>query len=294
VVGRPPQEDTAFGALIHELTGDAIKEELPGVKEVHAVDAAGVHPLLLAIGSERYTPYAENPRPAELLTISNHILGTGQLSLAKWLFIASQQDNPELTTHNEKEFFRHILQRINLQRDLHFHTQTSIDTLDYSGDGLNTGSKLVLAAVGKPIRNLGSSIPTTINLPEGFSNITLAMPGVLCVMGPVYNSREDGQASIEKLKNSLEPDLQLEFPLITVCNDSDFLAKDFSNWLWVTFTRSNPSHDVYGVGEFILNKHWACKGPLIIDARQKPHHAPVLEMPFEFASKASKIINTIS
>ncbi|MBX3439599.1 MAG: UbiD family decarboxylase, partial [Planctomycetaceae bacterium] len=51
VVGRPPQEDTAFGELIHEITGSAIPQVLPGVKAVHAVDAAGVHPLLLAIGS---------------------------------------------------------------------------------------------------------------------------------------------------------------------------------------------------------------------------------------------------
>ena len=82
VVGRPPQEDTSFGHLIHEITGDAVSTEIPGLKEVHAVDAAGVHPLLLAIGSERYTPYAPTARPAELLTIANHILGTGQLSLA--------------------------------------------------------------------------------------------------------------------------------------------------------------------------------------------------------------------
>ena len=54
IVGRPPQEDTSFGALIHEITGDAIGQEVPGIKEVNAVDAAGVHPLLLAIGKERY------------------------------------------------------------------------------------------------------------------------------------------------------------------------------------------------------------------------------------------------
>ena len=49
VVGRPPQEDTSFGTFIHELTGDLIPDVLPGIKAVHAVDAAGVHPLLLAI-----------------------------------------------------------------------------------------------------------------------------------------------------------------------------------------------------------------------------------------------------
>ena len=47
-----------FGQLIHELTGPAIPSVVPGLQAVHAVDAAGVHPLLLAIGSERYVPYA--------------------------------------------------------------------------------------------------------------------------------------------------------------------------------------------------------------------------------------------
>ena len=85
VVGRPPQEDSQFGALIHEITGKAIEKEIPGLKAVNAVDAAGVHPLLLAIGSERYTSYNPTKIPQELLTIANHILGTGQMSLAKYI-----------------------------------------------------------------------------------------------------------------------------------------------------------------------------------------------------------------
>ena len=68
VVGRPPQEDTIFGQLIHELTGPVIPSLIPGLKSVHAVDASGVHPLLLAIGSERYVPYQQTTQPAELLT----------------------------------------------------------------------------------------------------------------------------------------------------------------------------------------------------------------------------------
>ena len=68
VVGRPPQEDTMFGKLVHELVGPALPKTVPGVRAVHAVDAAGVHPLLLAIGSERYVPYEERRRPRELLT----------------------------------------------------------------------------------------------------------------------------------------------------------------------------------------------------------------------------------
>ena len=77
VVGRPPQEDTMFGELIHELTGPVIPTVMPGVHAVHAVDAAGVHPLLLAIGSERYVPYPERRRPQELLTTPTRSLGRG-------------------------------------------------------------------------------------------------------------------------------------------------------------------------------------------------------------------------
>ena len=66
-------------------------------------------------------------------------------------------------------------------------------------------------------------------------------------------------------------------PLIVLCNDAAFTAHSLDNFVWVTFTRSNPSHDIYGINSFTEHKHWGCNGPLIIDARIKPHHAPVLE-----------------
>jgi 4-hydroxy-3-polyprenylbenzoate decarboxylase len=64
--------------------------------------------------------------------------------------------------------------------------------------------------------------------------------------------------------------------MIIVCDDANFTAKNMHNYLWVTYTRSNPSHDIYGIDSFIENKHWGCNGPLVIDARIKPHHAPAL------------------
>ena len=138
-VGRPPQEDTTFGAFIHELTGPLIPTVVPGVHAVHAVDAAGVHPLLLAIGSERYLPYEREREPQELLTIANALLGQGQLSLAKYLLISAREDNPALDLHDIPAFFRHVLERVDWRRDLHFQTRTTMDTLDYSGSALNRG-----------------------------------------------------------------------------------------------------------------------------------------------------------
>ena len=266
VVGRPPQEDTAFGNMIHEMTGSAISTEIPGLHEVHAVDAAGVHPLLLAIGSERYTPYYENKQPQELLTIANHILGTGQLSLAKFLFIANNSDDENLKTHDEEKFFQHILERIDLSRDIHFQTKTTIDTLDYSGDGLNTGSKVIIAACGEKKRELINELPNDFVLPSAFKNARFVTNGILAV------EMVDSQWSIANGQWTKVNGL----PLIVICDDADFLAADFNNFLWVTFTRSNPSHDIYGINERYENKHWCCD-TLIIDARIKPHHAPVLE-----------------
>ena len=59
-------------------------------------------------------------------------------------------------------------------------------------------------------------------------------------------------------------------------DDSEFAARHLDNWVWMTFTRSNPAADIHGVGNFIREKHWGCTGSLVIDARIKPHHAPPL------------------
>ena len=275
VVGRPPQEDTSFGQLIHEITGDAIPQEIPGVKEVHAVDAAGVHPLLLAIGSERYTPYLPTKQPAELLTIANHILGTGQLSLAKFLFITAD-DTQQLTTHHVQEFFEYLFERIDLTRDIHFHTNTTIDTLDYSGTGLNTGSKVVFAAYGEVLRTLATEIPSVLNDLNGFGKASLAMPGVICLEADAFVNAEKTALQIEQLNAQLAHHLPALKGIVQIvlCDDASFTGEKLGNYLWVTYTRSNPSHDIYGIASFIRNKHWGCEGPMIVDARIKPHHAP--------------------
>ncbi|RYY48201.1 MAG: UbiD family decarboxylase [Chitinophagaceae bacterium] len=275
VVGRPPQEDTSFGQLIHEITGAAIPQEIPGLKEVHAVDAAGVHPLLLAIGSERYTPYAQAKQPAELLTIANHVLGTGQLSLAKFLFITADDSN-QLTTHNVEAYLKYVFERIDLSRDIHFYTNSTIDTLDYSGTGLNSGSKVVLAAYGGVLRNLATEVPGSIQHLAGFEKASLVMPGVIALEANKFSSYENAEREMNALNAQLRNQDLRNIAVIVVGDDAQFIAERLNNFLWVSFTRCNPSHDIYGINAFTKNKHWGCNGPLVIDARVKPHHAPAL------------------
>jgi 4-hydroxy-3-polyprenylbenzoate decarboxylase len=271
VVGRPPQEDTSFGQLIHSMTGSAVSNEIPGLKEVHAVDAAGVHPLLLAIGSERYTPYLQNKKPAEILTIANHILGTGQLSLAKFVFITADDTN-QLSTHHVPAYLKFLLERIDLTSDIHFYTKTTMDTLDYSGENLNAGSKVVIASYGDVKRSLAISLPVEIQ--QLNANAKLVLPGIIALDAALTNTK----ALQEKLKGQGANLLnKLGVVMFILTENPSWMAEESNNFLWACFTRTNPSHDMEGVDSFIDQKHWGSNGPLIFDARIKKHHAPPVE-----------------
>ena len=275
VVGHPPQEDSMFAELIHELTGPAVTGTIAGVRAVHAVEAAGVHPLLLALGSERYLP--QQPRqPRELLTQANAILGQGQLSLAKYLWIAAQEDDPALDVRRVDDFLSHMLARVDWRRDVHFQTQTTIDTLDYSGSDLCAGSKVVIAAAGPPVRELVTELPDSFTLSHsnGMNDPSVARPGILVVRGPEWTRDRE---AVARWTGSLDRhDPVNRFALIVVVDDTPFAARSLDNLLWVTFTRSNPAADIHGIESFTEEKHWGCRGSLVIDARTKPHHAPPL------------------
>ena len=250
-------------------------------------------------------PFVDAGRPQELLTQANAILGQGQLSLAKFLFIVARQDDPQLDLHDIEAFLKHLLQRADWTRDLHFQTQTTIDTLDYTGGGLNAGSKLVIAAVGPPRYQLQHDLPANLTLPEGFRNPQIVMPGVLAVEGPAcpqpsFDYDVSQQARIESLeevagsmtrfsKAAGQMDSLQAFRWILVVDDAQFVCESLDNFLWVVFTRTNPASDVYGIGPSVEDKHWGCRGPLVFDARVKPHHAPVLEEDPEVAARVDAL-----
>ena len=325
VVGRPPQEDTLFGKYIHAITKPMVPASLPGIHGIHAVDAAGVHPLCLALGSEAFRPYAgeKEREPMELLKTANALLGFNQASLTKYLLIAAKEDvgrfpvipvkrgqAPGMTNSGEQHkvtesaevtgktlvddipaFFTHVLERVHFDRDLHFQTSTTIDTLDYTGTSLNHGSKVVIAAAGAKCRELRNTPDDlkTLELPQGFKNATIVMPGVLLIEGPSF----ENQANLADLKASLACwEFHENYPWISVIDEGTFDTNNIlSDFLWLTFTRSDPAQDIYGIKESVYEKHWKCNAPLIIDARVKPHHQKQLTISNEIKSRAKQILN---
>ncbi len=134
----------------------------------------------------------------------------------------------------------------------------------------------MIAAAGPMRRQLATRLPEGLVLPEGFDDPRVCLPGVLTVQAPRFAGTDpDGEAAdVRRFCEAFQPG---GFPLVVLVDDSEFAARTLNNWLWVTFTRSNPAADLYGVGAFSRQKHWGCEGPLVIDARIKPHHAPPLE-----------------
>ena len=300
VVGRPPQEDTLFGKFIHNITEPMVPASLPGVHAIHAVDDAGVHPLCLALASEAFRPYesVEEREPMELLKTANALLGFNQASLTKYLLIAAKEDAAGLDVNDVPAFFTHVLERIHFDRDLHFQTATTIDTLDYTGTSLNHGSKVVIAAAGVKCRELHNnpSDLESFSLPQGFKVAAIVMPGVLMIEGPSYKKSE----TLRDLKEALAHwEFRENYPWISIidegatnvaANSGTSTNNVLSNFLWLTFTRSDPAQDIYGLDESVEEKHWKCSAPMIIDARIKPHHQKQLTVPTEITAKAKQIL----
>ena len=122
-----------------------------------------------------------------MLTLANALLGHGQLSLAKYLLIAAAEDNPELDVRDVPDFFRHVLERVDWRRDLHFQTGTTIDTLDYSSGRLHEGSK----AGDRGRRSSAADAADQLRRSRlagnlGFRRPRVVLPGVLVVEGPAY------------------------------------------------------------------------------------------------------------
>jgi 4-hydroxy-3-polyprenylbenzoate decarboxylase len=101
---------------------------------------------------------------------------------------------------------------------------------------------------------------------------------VLCVSAQAFSNYTSAAAEMQQLNEQLNEQLAAlaGIAIIVVCDDAAFTAATLNNYLWVTYTRCNPSHDIHGIAASTTNKHWGCAGPLVIDARIKPHHAPPL------------------
>lgn len=124
----------------------------------------------------------------------------------------------------------------------------------------------------------------------------MPMAGVLIIQAPAFDENER-EAIFMQLESALDKwEFRENYPWISIVDqvseiDNERLdGSKLPDFLWLTFTRSDPARDIFGLQSFIQNKHWGCHAPIIVDARVKPHHQKSLTIPNEIKKRAAEIL----
>lgn len=256
VVGKPRQEDFFIGDYLQELLSPLFPLVMPAVKDLWSYGETGFHSLAAAVVKERYA--------REALSAGFRILGEGQLSLTKFLMLT---DKPQ-DLRSFKNVFEYILERVEWASDFFVFDRTSFDTLDYASGKINHGSKAMLVGVGEKKRELKREFSG--ELPEGVRKAKVFCGGCLVLETVNYESEPALKERIAA--SSVFDDFQ-----IVVLHDSIELADASDKFLWATWTRFNPSTDIFAKEMSVVNNHISYESPIIIDSRMKPWYPKEVE-----------------
>ena len=254
VVGKPRQEDLYIGDYLQELLSPIFPVVMPNVRDLWSYGETGYHSLAGAVVTERYG--------REAMQAAFRILGEGQLSLTKFLWVV---DGP-VDLRDPKSVLPYLLERFRPETDLYVLSNLSMDTLDYTGPGVNLGSKGVMIGVGEPWRSLPKRLPDT--LPGGVTRAAVFCPGVLLLEGPRHEQDADF------LKHCLKA--LSDWPLVILCEDPEHVAASSIRFLWTTFTRFEPANDLHATDVRVERHHLVYSGAEGIDARTKKGYAEEL------------------
>jgi len=227
VVGRPPQEDRYLGDAAQLALTPLVRLIRREVKDMWAYYEAGFHNLLVVSVDARYQ--------REPIKTALGILGDGQLSLTKNLILVGPDVNPR----DYRQVMQAIRRNFDPEKDFHLIARTAADTLDFTGEALHKGSKMILDATGSPINE---GVPNAVALPgkitaiaSGISNYRLVGKTML-----VVQTAGSGREVIKKLvENPLIGNVKI---VVAVSEDVDI--EDNENLLWGIFTRFDAVLDV--------------------------------------------------
>ena len=257
VVGKPRQEDFFIGEYLQRLLSPLFPVVMPQVLDLWSYGETGFHALASAVVRERYA--------RESLQSAFRILGEGQLALTKFLLLV---DRPMDLTHFSK-VFEYVLERADFRTDLYIFSNTSMDTLDYSGPKINHGSKGLLVGCGAPIRQLPREFHG--ELPRGVRKAVPFCCGCLVVEGSSFEAEPDLATRVAQASAFSQ------WPLVVLVDDCAKATRDESAFLWTTFTRFEPAADMYASKTEVARHHLSYTPPVVIDARMKPWYPPEVE-----------------
>jgi len=252
VVGKPRQEDVYIGDLLQELLSPLFPLVMPAVEQLWSYGETGYHSLGAAVVKQRYR--------REAMASAFRILGEGQLSLTKFLFLTDRR----VDLKDFRAMLEHVLARTNPQTDLYVFSNLSMDTLDYTGPVVNEGSKGVWLGLGDPIRELPRRFAPPVPPPSDVTDVRVYCGGCLVVGARPFADDRDAPARI-----AAHPAFA-GWPLVVVSDEPARATRSDMNLLWTTFTRFEPAADIHAASQRVVRHHITYEPPVVIDARMKP------------------------
>ena len=252
VVGKPRQEDFYIGDLLQDLLSPLFPLVMPAVDQLWSYGETGYHSLAGAVVKQRYK--------REAMASAFRILGEGQLSLTKFLFVTDSNVNLK----DFRATLEHVLARSDPRTDLYVLSNLSMDTLDYTGPVVNEGSKGIWLGVGEPRVGLPREFRPMTPPPSDLTDARVFCAGCLVVQGPGFAHEQEAPTRLAS-----HPAFE-GWPLIVLSDEAERATRSVMNFLWTTFTRFEPAADIHARARTIARNHIAYQPPIVIDARVKP------------------------
>jgi 4-hydroxy-3-polyprenylbenzoate decarboxylase len=271
VVGKPPQEDRYIGDAMQEIMGPLIRLIRPEVQDLWAYYETGFHNLLVVSVIQRYGK--------EAMKTAMGLLGEGQLSLTKCLFLVDAQVN----VRDFHAVLQAIAQNFDASEDILIIPGVPLDTLDFTSYQMNMGSKMILDATRKPhtrpARKNSSAHGGMADFKSHDSRITdwRMMDEALLVV----QVKHEGRKVLEALLRSKV----LEGVKIIAAVSADVNLEDRVSVLWGIFTRFDCARDVFFSETHLVGPVARYSGCVAIDATFKPGYPEPLEMTEEIRER---------
>jgi UbiD family decarboxylase len=269
VVGKPRQEDFYIGDLLQELLSPLFPLVMPAVEQLWSYGETGYHSLAAAVVKQRYK--------REAMSSAFRILGEGQLSLTKFLFLTDRAVNLK----DFRATLEHVLARTDPRADLYVFSNLSMDTLDYTGPTVNEGSKGVWLGLGDPVRELPRAFVPPQPPPAEVRAVRVFCGGCLVVEGPRYTEEASAAARL-----AAHPAFA-GWPLVVLTDDAARATRSEMNFLWTTFTRFEPAADIHAAATRVVRHHVSYEAPVLIDARMKPWYPDELSCRSDVAERVT-------
>ncbi len=278
VVGIPPMEDKYLGDATQQILGPLVRLIHSEITDMWAYYEAGFHNLLVVAVDQRYAK--------ESMKTALGLMGMSQLSLTKCIILVSAG----VDVRNFDEVMKEVRDHFDPHFDFVMIPRVPLDTLDFTSQKMNLGSKMILDATrrqrpaeGTPRRKGRGPGERQLSAIRSLDRRIVELKFVHDTL-LVVKVQKDGMPVLKKLVRLEECD---GVPLMAAVSE-DVDLHDRENTIWGIFTRFDCERDVVFTDQQLMGISPIYKGIMGIDATWKAGYPKPLSMTPEVSRRVEE------